>query len=158
MKLYLKQKVFSWRDKFTAYDEGGGDMFYIESELFTWGKKLHVSDVLGNEVAYIEQKLFTFLPRYFITTYGVNTAEIVKNFTFFHQSYTINGPDWNAEGDFFDHEYTISSNGYIIAAVSKHWFTLGDAYEIDIADGIDIAMVLSVVLVIDACIAAQNNN
>ena len=37
MKLYIKQKVFSWRDRFLVKDESGNDRFAAEGEFFTWG-------------------------------------------------------------------------------------------------------------------------
>ena len=30
MKLYLKQKVFSWRDRFFVKDENGGDSYELD--------------------------------------------------------------------------------------------------------------------------------
>ena len=52
MKLYMKQKVFSWRDRFYIKDEYEEDRYYVEGELFSWGKKLHVYDMTGAEVAF----------------------------------------------------------------------------------------------------------
>lgn len=157
MKLYLKQKVFSWGDKFTVYDENGCDKFYVEGEVFSFGKKLHIYDLQGNEVCYIYQKLMSFLPKYFISKNGENIAQVVKNFTLFHQSYSVDGLGWDVEGDFFSHEYEIHSYSGVVATVSKHWFTFGDSYEIDIADGVNEIDALAVVLVIDACLEASQN-
>jgi uncharacterized protein YxjI len=42
--------------------------------------------------------------------------------------------------------------------VSKEWFTWGDAYAIDIGEGEDAVNVLSVVLIIDAVLAAEDND
>ena len=44
MKLCIRQKVFSWVDRFTVFDENGADKYYVEGELFSWGKKLRVTD------------------------------------------------------------------------------------------------------------------
>ena len=63
MKLYIRQKVFSWRDQFTVKDANGADRYYVEGEIFSWGKKFHVYDLRGDEVAFIQQRLLTFLPR-----------------------------------------------------------------------------------------------
>lgn len=82
MKLYIKQKVFSWVDRFTIKDENGRDRYYVEGELFSWGKKLHVYSMDGNEAAFIQQKVWSFLPRYFVFVGGEQVAEIVKEFTF----------------------------------------------------------------------------
>ena len=157
MKLYMKQKIFTWGDQFTVYDESGNDRYYVEGEIFSWGKKLHVYDRSKREVAFISQKLFSFLPKYTVYRDEHEVAEVVKEFTFFRQEYSVEGLGWQVEGDFWEHEYQVIGGGQTIASVSKQWFTLGDAYEIDILDGIDEAVALAVVLVIDACIDAQNN-
>ena len=83
MKLYIKQKVFSWTDKFYVKDINGQDRYYVEGELFSWGKKLHVYDMNGNEAAFIQQKTFSFMPTYFVFVNVRQVAEIVKEFTFF---------------------------------------------------------------------------
>ena len=157
MNLYLKQRFFSWGDRFTVYDENGNDRYYVEGEVFTFGKKLHVYDLAGNEVAFIQQRVFTFLPKYNITVGGRELGEVVKEFTFFHQVYTVEALGWEVHGDFFDHDYEIVGGGRQIASVSKQWFTLGDAYEISIDPNVDTVAALAVVLVIDACIDAQND-
>ena len=55
MKLYIKQKVFSWGDKFTVKDSNGEDRYFVEGDVFSWGKKLHVYDMHGNEAAFIRK-------------------------------------------------------------------------------------------------------
>lgn len=152
MKLYLKQKVFTWGDKFTVYDENGNDRYYVEGEVLTWGKKLHLTDLNGRELAFIRQKITFFLPQYSIIRNNIEIAKVIREFTFFHQEYTADGLGWNVHGDFLAHEYEISQNGRTVAAVSKEWFTWGDAYQINIAPGIDEINALAVVLVIDACL------
>ncbi len=155
MNLYIKQRIFTWGDKFSVYDENGNERYYVEGEVFTLGKKLHLYDLNGNELAYIEQKLFSLLPKYFVYIGDEEFAEVVKEFTFFHPEYTVNGPGWTVHGDFFDHDYEITDGDSTVAAVSKEWFTLGDAYAISFGSGIDEIAALAVVLVIDACIEAQ---
>jgi len=158
MKLYIKQRVFSWGDKFSIYDEAGNEKYHVEGEVFTLGKKLHLCDLQGNEIAYIAQELWTFLPKYQISRNGMQIAEVVKEFTFFKQEYTVNGLGWRVHGDFWSHEYEITNNGSTVAAVSKEWMTWGDSYEIRFGADVDEIAALAVVLVIDACIAAQNNS
>ena len=157
MKFYLKQKVFSWGDKFTVFDANGNACFFVKGEVFTFGKKLHLLDINENELAFIHQKVLSFLPRYFISRNGEIYAEVLKRFTFLKQEYIINGLNWSVTGDFFAHEYEIyDSYGQCIVRVSKKWFTFGDSYEIDINDNIDTVSALSVVLVIDACLESAN--
>lgn len=153
MKLYIQQKVFSWVDRFTVKDEAGQDRYYVEGEFFSFGKKLHVYDMTGAENAFIQQKVFSFLPRFFVFVNEQQVAEIVKEFTFFGQTYTIEGLGWEVNGDFLAHDYEIVQNNRIIVTIHKEWMTWGDCYELDIADEGDEIVALSVVLAIDSVMA-----
>lgn len=158
MKLYMKQHVFTWGDRFSVYDEAGSEVYYVEGEVFTFGKKLHLYDLNGAELAYVEQELFTFLPKYHIYQNGMKIAEVVKEFALFAQEYRVCGLEWCVSGDWLAHEYEITdARDNMVVSVSKQWLTWGDTYEIQIADETDASAALAVVLVIDACLA-QNNN
>lgn len=158
MELYIKQKLFSWGDKFSIYDVNGNERYYVEGEVFSWGKKLHLYDLSGRELALIRQKWSFMLPTYHIIRNGETVAEVVKEFTFFHQRYSVHGPGWNVEGSFWSHDYQVSRGSQPIVSVSKEWFTLGDAYQLSIAPGADEVLAVAVVLVIDACIEQANND
>lgn len=158
MNLYMKQKLFSWGDKFSIYDEAGNPRYYVEGEIFTWGRKLHLYDLSNRELAFIQQEILTFLPKYCIFRGGQKMAEVVKEFTFFKQEYSVNGLGWKVRGNFFAHEYEIYNSVRSLACVSKEWFTLGDAYQISISPQVDEVTLLSIVLVIDGCINDMNDN
>ena len=155
MNLYMKQKVFSIGDKFNIYDSAGNPKYTVEGEVFSLGKKLHLYDLAGNELAFIHQKLFTWLPKYYISRPGYGDIEVIKEFSFFHPRYSVPLLGWEIGGDFWDHDYEITQNGKIVASVSKEWLSWGDAYQINIGSYEDEITVLAVVLVIDACIEAQ---
>ena len=158
MRLLMQQKVFSWVDRFAVRDSDNRDKYYVEGELFSWGKKLHVYDLFNNEVAFIQQKVFSFLPRFFVFVNGNQVAEIVKEFTFFRPRYSIVGPGWTIEGDFFSHDYRIEENGRNIVTITKEWFTWGDFYSLDIENPRDEIMALAVVLTIDCVMDAQSSS
>ena len=157
MKLYMKQKVFSWADTFTVQDPMGEDKYFIKGEAFSWGKKLHVYDRSGREVAFVRQKLWTFMPRYMVSVNGTDVAEIVKEFTFLRPKYSILGPGWEVDGSFWEHDYEVTENGRPIVSIRKEWMTWGDTYELDIADTGNEVMALAVVLAIDCVLDAQQN-
>jgi uncharacterized protein YxjI len=157
MKLYIRQKVFSWADRFTVMDETGQDKYYVEGELFSFGKKLHVCDMSGFEHAFIQQKVFSFLPRFYVFMGGQETAEIVKEFSFLHPRYSIEGLGWEVTGDFWAHDYEIVQGSRPVAAIHKEWMTWGDCYEVDIADARDEIAALSVVLAIDCVMDAESS-
>lgn len=151
----IRQKIFSWSDSFTVWDEQGRDCYYVQGELFSWGRRLHITDTQGREAALVAQKVMTWLPRFDVITDGVCRAQIVKEMTFFQPRYRIDGLDWIIEGDFLDHDYEIRRQGQIIACIRKQWFTWADCYVIDIADPAQALTALAVVLAID-CVAAAN--
>ena len=161
MKLYIKEKVFSWGDKFTIKDDAGRDKYVVQGEVFTWGKKLHVYDMLGQEVAFIKQEIWSFLPRYYVFCGGRQVAQIRKEFTFLFPKYSIDGLGWEIDGSFMAHDYEITKAGRRIVTISKEWMTWGDSYELDILSTADELVALAVVLTIDCVMetaAASSNN
>ena len=155
MNLYIRQKVFSWADKFTVKDENERDKYSVEGELFSFGKKLHVYNDTGTEAAFIEQKVFSLLPRYFVSVDGRQIAEIKKEFTFLYPKYSIEGLGWEINGSFAAHDYEIVQDGRTIAAIHKAWMSWGDCYELNIDDAADEVIALAVVLAIDCVTAAE---
>ena len=158
MKLYIKEKVFSWNERFSVKDENGWDKYFVEGEFLSLGKKLHLLNIHGEEVAFIQQKLLTLLPRFTVSVAGRQIAEIRKEFTLFFQRYVIDGLGWEVEGSIWEHEYEIRRNGRPIVMISKEWFTWGDSYVLDILDPADELLALAVVLTIDCVAEAGNNN
>jgi uncharacterized protein YxjI len=155
MKLYVKQKVFSWADQFTVKDAAGEDRYTVKGELFSWGKKLHIFDRQQREAAFIRQEVWSFMPRYHVEVGGRHVAEIAKEFTFLRPRYRIDGLGWEIEGSFWEHDYQITKNGRTIVTIHKEWMTWGDCYELDIVEPADEIIALSVVLAIDCVQAAQ---
>lgn len=159
MEFLLKQKAFSWGDKFTVFDRDGNDAYYVKGEVFTLGKKLHVTDLSGTEVAFIHQKVWSFMPRFFVDVNGETVMEIKREFTLMKPVYNVSGRlgEWTVKGDFFAHEYSVESPNGQIANISKRILTWGDTYDIVIADDVDPLVVLCLVLAVDASVASQNN-
>ena len=156
MNLYIKQKVFSWNDKFAVYNENGEPAYFVEGEVFSFGKKLHLYDTAGTQLAFIAQKIASFLPKFTITLKDNRIAEVTKKFSLFRPEYTVKGPNWAVRGNFFIHEYQIIQNERPIAYITKEWLTWGDTYKISFNDDIEPEIILSIVLVIDACIDMEN--
>lgn len=154
-RYYIKQKVFSWRDRFAIKDEQERDVFYVEGELFSLGKKLRIFNMDDEEVVYIEQKLWRFLPEFHLFIGKKQLATIKKELNLFRNDYTIYGPDWQIEGNFLGHDYSIVERGKVIADISKKWLSWGDTYEINILDEAQEDILLGAVIVIDCVISAQ---
>lgn len=149
MKLYIKEKVFSWSDKFTVKDEYGEDRYTAQGELISLGKKLHVYDRFGEEVITIRQKLVSLLPRYTIYVRGRELGQLVKKLSFLRPKYVLEGTGWEINGDFMTLTFHVTQRGVPIFSIHKAWMSWGDSYEMDIPDpGMEL-QALAVVLAID---------
>lgn len=156
MRLYIKQKVWSFKDRFTIKDDVERDMYYVEGEVFTFAKKLRLYNKDNVEQLYIEQSLWRFLPEYNLYQNGEKVATVKKDFALLKNNYTILGPDWHIEGSVMAHDYVIKEGTKVIADINKRWLSWGDTYEINIQDERYVTMLLGIVVVIDAVIAQEN--
>lgn len=156
MKLYIKQKIFSFCDRFTVKDEYGEDKYYVEGEILSLGKKLRIYDMDGNELAFVRERLLAFMPKFTIEINGSEIAEIIKRFTFLRPKYYVDGLGWDVEGDFFSHNYDITDGNKTIVSIHKQFMAWGDTFEIDVQKDNDEIIALAVVLAIDAVMDAAN--
>ena len=60
MKLFFKQRIFSWLDSYDIYDEDGNTVYEVKGQL-SFGHCLKIFDPEGNEIGRVEEKVFTFL-------------------------------------------------------------------------------------------------
>jgi uncharacterized protein YxjI len=153
MRYVMRQKLLSLADNFTIKNEQEQDVFLVKGKVFSFGDKLSFQDLAGNELVSIDQRLLNWSPTYELWK-GVELLAVVKRelFSFIHHRFTVDVPgpnDLEAEGDFLDHEYTISRGGSVVATVSKRWFSWADTYGIEIADGEDDVLVLATAVVVD---------
>ena len=153
MRYILKQKLFSWGDDFYIRDENERDVYFVDGKAFSIGDQLSFQDLEGKELAFIKQKVLAWGRTYELFRDGVVVAVVKKElFAPFHHTFYVDVPgpdDLKAEGNFLDQEYTFSRGDKVVATVSKRWFTLGDTYGVDIADGEDDVLILASAVVVD---------
>ncbi|MGH4137693.1 LURP-one-related/scramblase family protein [Clostridium sp.] len=156
----MREKIFSMGDKFTIKDASGDDVFSVEGKIFSMGNKLKIYDMGGNEIVYIEQKLFKLLPEYGIYLNGTYAAKVKKEFTFISNRFDIdsNMGNYEIEGDFLAHDFSIMKNDSTIAEINKKWVAWGDTYEIEINEQENYAFILALVIVIDQVLHNNKNN
>ena len=161
MKLYFKQRMFSWFDSYDIYymngpEETGDVAFTVEGKL-AWGHCLHILDPQGRHIATVQQQVFTLLPKFDMYVGEECVGTIRKEFTFLRPAFTLDYNGWRVEGSFMEWDYTIVDGaGRQVAAVSKELFHWTDTYVIDVADERDALYALMVVLAIDAEKCSRN--
>lgn len=160
MKLYIRQRMFSIKNKSDVYDENQVPLYYVEGKVFTLTHDLQIIDVRnGNEVAFIRSKVFRFLPEFVISRPGYEDVIFKKEFTFFRPSYQIIGSNWRLEGDFFGHDYQIvDGSNRPIMTLSKRWFTWADTYEINVLNDEDDVLALCIALCVDIVLDAESTS
>lgn len=159
MRYVMTQKFWSLATDFSIRDEHGDDQFLVRGEPFSLGAKLHLLNLQGEELAYISQRLLAWGATYEIHRPGRDVTVVKKElFTLFHCKFEVDGPgdeDFEARGDFTDHEYEILGPNGTAAVVSKQWFSWMDTYGIEIHSG-DTSLLLATAVVIDlVCHAAE---
>lgn len=156
MRYFMRQKLFALGEDFTIRDETGQDRFFVDGKVFSLGDRLSFQDMAGNELLVIQQRLLAWGPTYEIQRGGQVAAVVKKSlFTFFRCTFTVDVPgpdDLQATGNLLDHEYTFVRGGREVATISKRWFSAGDSYGVEIAEGEDDVLILAASVVIDmAC-------
>ena len=141
MKLYFKQRLFSWFDSYDIYDYDTGDVVYTVEGQLAWGHCLHILDADGRHIATVKQRVLTFLPKFDLYLGDACIGTICKEFTIVRPLFTLDFNGWQGQ----------------VAAISKELLHWTDTYVIDVADGRDGLCALMVVLAIDAEKCSRNS-
>ena len=152
MKLYFKQRIFSWLDSFDVYDESGNIYFRVKGKI-SWGHKLAIYDASGNEVGTVKEKIIDLLPHFDFYMGSTKVGTLKKKLTLLKPKFSIDygSRQWSIEGNWWEWDYMITEKGAgKIAAISKRIFRLTDSYLIEIRNPEDALGILMVILAIDA--------
>lgn len=159
MRVNIRQKVFSFGDKFSVNAENGTPIIFVEGKVFSIGNKLKVLDTQGAELFYIEQKVFKILPEYRIFSNGEEIAFLKKEFTFFKPKINITSTygDFTIDGNFLGYNFNILKQGKIVGTVSKKFVAFSDTYTLDIFEDENIPFLITLVIVIDQILHDNEN-
>ena len=156
MRLFFKQRFFSWFDSYDIYDEDGRTVYTVEGKL-SWGHCLHILDARGEHIGTVQEKVFTLLPKFELYIHDQYVGCIQKQFTFFQPRFDIDCNGWQVEGSFLEWDYTVrEACGALVARISKELFNWTDTYVIEVANPMDALAVLMLVLAIDAEKCSRN--
>lgn len=158
MRLYMKQKMFSFKQDFNIVDENQQPVYKIDGELISIGRKLHIIDLKQNqEVALVKQKIMTLMPQVDVLVRGELVTSIRKKLTFFKDEYNVSDLGWTIKGDILAHDYDIyDAERDHIATINKKYFAFSDSYEFDIDESeVDPVYVIAVILAIDAVLDSR---
>lgn len=160
MNLYMKQKIFSLNDKYDIYNENQEMVYNASGEVFALGNKIHLYNSIGEELIFIKQKLLRLMPAFEIYMGESLVATVSQEFTLFHKKINVDSQYGKLviNGDFWDHEYTITANGSVLVTVSKKWLAWGDVYSININTKKNQEFLVALVLVVDCILEGEENS
>lgn len=145
--------MFSLGDTYDITDGQGSPVYQVKGRVFSFGNQLDLLDMTGKPLAHISQRLFSMTAEYDITTSGQEEPTVVKKqaFSLFHPTFDIEGPagTYQMAGDWTNWNYTIQSEGQVVAQIGKESALFQDTYTVDIADNADAPTLLCLAIVMD---------
>lgn len=158
MKLYIRQKVLSFKDRFTVKDVHNQELYQIEGKYFTFAKQLSVKDSNFQEIIFLKQQIWHLFPHIDVTINQEFAFQVVMRWAWFKQKYDIVGMNWTVEGNFWAHKYTIyDHDSQVVASISKALLSWSDYYELDVLNDEHVDASLAIVLAIDIAMATTQN-
>lgn len=153
MKLYIKQKIFSFKDRYDIYDENQNIAYYVEGKMFAFLDKISMYGANHQLEYFIQRKFSWFLSEYEIYNNNKLCARIKQRMSLFKGKLDVESylGDITIEGDFLAHDYTIYLNGNYFGSIYKKWISWGDSYELDIPNSDNAGFFCALVVAIDNC-------
>lgn len=158
MKLYIKQKLFSFSQDFDIYDIEGTPVYRVKGNIIGFTRKQHLIDLATNEeVAFLRRKIFAILPKMEVFVRGTLVESIRMKLSFLKPRYELETLGWTVEGNILGHEYEVRDReGDLVGQVTKRFLAWSDTFEVDINQAeADPVMVLAIILAIDSVMDAN---
>lgn len=148
----MQTDLLSIGDDSWVEDDDGNRVFKVNGKALRIRDTWILEDRAGNEVAKIRERKLSVRDAMKIEL-GDREATVKKALVGIRKRFRIEfdgGDDLKAHGNFLEHEYEIEGDDGTIGTVSKKWFRVRDTYGVEVAPGVDPAMVLPVTVAIDA--------
>ena len=158
---YMKQKVFSFRDRYKIYDENQNVVFHCEGKLFSISQKMKFIETSSEKELYLfRRKVLSFMPTYYMyDMQDKQIAKIQRKFTFLKPKLEIESDfgHFTVEGNYFQLNFTVLEGENEVATVQKKWISWGDSYEISIMDDKNYQFLVAMIILIDRIFHEQKS-
>jgi uncharacterized protein YxjI len=148
----MREKLISIGDDYWIEDQDGRKCYRVDGKALRVRDTWVLEDLSGNEVALIREKKLSIRDAITIEV-GGREAKVKKALVGLRDRFNVEvdgGPDLKVHGKITDHEYEIERDGEEIASVSKKWFRVRDSYGVAVQHAVDVPLVLSVTVAVDA--------
>jgi uncharacterized protein YxjI len=163
MKYVVREKMFAIGDDYWIEDEHGRRAFYVDGKVLRVRETLELQDPGGEVVAVIHKKLLSLRDAMTVERDGQVLVTVKKKrLAFLHDVYRAelaSGEELEVRGDLIDKEYDIEYEGERLARISRRWFSLRDAYAIDVErEDADPAMLIAVAVCVDRLVDKEHHS
>ncbi|MDX6353488.1 MAG: hypothetical protein QOF98_391 [Streptomyces sp.] len=161
MKYVVREKMFALGDDYWIEDERGERAFYVDGKVMRVRDTLELQNPSGAVVAVIRKKLVSIRDKMTIERDGdVLVTVKKKRLTFLRDVYLAelaSGEELEVHGDLIDKEYDIEYGSERLARISRKFFSLRDAYAIDIErDDADAGMLIAIAVCVDRLVEKED--
>lgn len=151
VRFQMREKLVAIGDDSWIDDDGGNHVYKANGKAARLRDTFVLEDASGHAVARIKERALSVRDKMTIDV-GDRSATVKKALVGIRDRFHVEidgASDLKVHGNIVDHEYEIEQDGTTIATVSKRWFRVRDTYGIEIVDGADIPLLLSVVIAVD---------
>jgi uncharacterized protein YxjI len=163
MKYVVREKMFAIGDDYWIEDEDGRRAFYVDGKVLSVRDALELQDADGNEVAVIKKKLVSLRDAMFIERDGETLVTVKKKRLHLvrdvFRAELASGEELEVRGDIIDKEFDIEYDGERLARVSRKWFTVRDAYAVDVErEDADAGMLIAIAVCVDRMVDKEHGD
>lgn len=160
MKYVVREKMVAIGDDYWIEDEDGRRAFYVDGKVLRVRETLELQDPSGAVVAVIRKKLVSVRDAMTIERDGAVLVTVrKKRLALLHEAYRAElatGEELEIRGDLIGKEFDIEYAGERLARVSRTWFSLRDAYAVDVErPDADAGLLLAVAICTDRLSAKE---
>ena len=149
----MREKLFSVGDDFWIETESGERAFKVNGKALRVRSTFILESPSGEELFKIQEKKLHIRDTMELERDGQTIGTVKKALISpLRDRFTIDLGDrgeLTAKGNIVDHEYEIEREGHKVAEISKRWFRIRDSYGIEVAPGMDDAVIVAAAVCID---------
>ncbi|MEV7026390.1 LURP-one-related family protein [Kitasatospora sp. NPDC093558] len=153
MRYLVRDRMFAFHEEAWIETEHREKLYRVNRKFLRLRRTFALVDTRGEHVASIVRKAFTVHHTLLIKQDGTVTAKISKKmFALFGDRFKVrlaDGRRLRIAGNLWDREFDIQHEGTTLAHISRRWFTIRDAYAVDVLYPQDALLLLVLAVCVD---------
>ncbi|MGW3066019.1 LURP-one-related/scramblase family protein [Streptomyces sp. NPDC001130] len=161
MRYLVRDRMLAFHEEAWVETEHRQKLFKVDRKLMRLRTTFHFVDTRGDHFASIVKKALTLHHTILIKQNGENVGRISKRrFRLFGDRFKVtlrDGRRLRIAGNLWDREFDIADNGATLAHISRRWFSIRDAYAVDVMYEPDWLLLIVLAVCVDHIIEDQRS-